>query len=126
MPAIPPVSSLQPFDGTPPARDDTRARALSALGDDAQLFEMLMPHFCAACPDQAEALLQAARAQDASQLRHWAHTLKGTLLTVGASATAALAARIELEAREGSVADAIARCDRLLAESRLLVDQLRP
>lgn len=118
--------SLAPFDGNPPARDDVRAAALSTLGDDESLLEMLMPHFCEASVTQAEAVIAAAQAADAPQVRHWAHTLKGTLLTVGAASSSALAARIELAAREGRTEGALEQATRLAAEVAILVEYLRP
>ena len=120
-----PHPSLHAFDGAPPGREDTRARALAALGDDAQLFEMLMPHFCEAAPTQADSLVLEAQRQDAAQIRHWAHTLKGTLLTIGAAESAALAAGIEAAARQGELEGVIGLTDRLARETALLVQHLR-
>jgi len=119
-------ASLEPFDGRPPARDDVRAAALSTLGDDESLLEMLMPHFCEASVNQAQSVIAAARAADAPQIRHWAHTLKGTLLTVGATSSSSLAARIELAAREGRTEGALEQATRLAAEVAILVEYLRP
>ena len=65
-------------------------------------------------------------AADAPQVRHWAHTLKGTLLTVGAAPSSALAARIELAAREGRTDGALEQATRLAAEVAILVEYLRP
>jgi HPt (histidine-containing phosphotransfer) domain-containing protein len=59
-------------------------------------------------------------------VRHWAHTLKGTLLTVGATTSSALAARIELAAREGRTEGAVEQATRLAAEVAVLVEYLRP
>lgn len=119
-------SSVQPFDGAPPTRDHTRAQARSTLGDDNSLFEMLMPHFCEAATTQAASVIAAAQAQDAEQLRHWAHTLKGTLLTIGAAPSAALAARIELDARNAQLQGTTELATRLATEVAHLVAQLRP
>lgn len=124
MTPTPSAASLQAFEGSPPSKEDTRGRALAALGEDTQLFEMLMPHFCQACPEQLSALLQAVHRQDAEQLRHCAHTLKGSLLTVGASASAALAARIEAAARQGELQETAAWAERLAGETALLVAHL--
>jgi HPt (histidine-containing phosphotransfer) domain-containing protein len=125
MTPTPSAFSLKAFEGSPPSKEAVRARALAALGDDSQLFDMLMPHFCQACPDQANALVQAARGENAEKIRHCAHTLKGSLLTVGASDSAALAARIEAAARQGELTEAAGWAKRLASETALLVEHLR-
>ncbi|MFZ9406452.1 MAG: Hpt domain-containing protein [Burkholderiaceae bacterium] len=121
-----PEFSPAPFDGKPPSRGEVRAAALATLGDDESLLEMLMPHFCEASASQAAQVIDAAKAGDPPQLRHWAHTLKGTLLTVGANTSSALAARIELAAREGRTDGAVEMATRLAAEVAILADYLRP
>ena len=121
-----PEFSAAPFDGNPPSREEVRAAALTTLGDDESLLEMLMPHFCEAAASQARQVITAAEAADAPQLRHWAHTLKGTLLTVGASTSSTLAARIELAGREGRTEGTASMANRLAAEVALLADYLRP
>lgn len=118
--------SLEPFDGKPPDQKTVRAAALTTLGDDESLLEMLMPHFCEAAISQANSVITAAQAADAPQVRHWAHTLKGTLLTVGATPSSGLAARIELAAREGRTDGALEQATRLAAEVAILVEYLRP
>jgi HPt (histidine-containing phosphotransfer) domain-containing protein len=122
MPEFSPI----PFDGNPPSKEEVRTAALATLGDDESLLEMLMPHFCEAAASQAEQVIEAAKAADAPQLRHWAHTLKGTLLTVGAGPSSSLAARIELAAREGRTEGATELATRLAAEVAVLADFLRP
>lgn len=117
---------LEPFDASPPSREHVRAAALATLGDDESLLEMLMPHFCEASVSQAQSVIASAQAADAPQVRHWAHTLKGTLLTVGATTSSALAARIELAAREGRTEGAVEQATRLAAEVAVLVEYLRP
>jgi HPt (histidine-containing phosphotransfer) domain-containing protein len=59
-------------------------------------------------------------------VQHWAHTLKGSLLTVGASATAAHAETVELAARTRQLEGLEARTRRLAAEAAIIVAHLGP
>jgi HPt (histidine-containing phosphotransfer) domain-containing protein len=55
-------------------------------------------------------LREAARKEDHELVRHEAHALKGSALTVGASAIGALCGRIEDDARNGRLDDFDERC----------------
>jgi HPt (histidine-containing phosphotransfer) domain-containing protein len=91
---------------------------------DSIFYERIVPLFCAAATEQACALVEASTAGDRDQIQHWAHTLKGSLLTVGANASADLAERIERAGREHRLEGlpALVRC--LVAETAIIVAHL--
>ena len=74
-----------PFDGRPPEPNRTRADAMARFEGDKVFYERIVPLFCAAATEQACSLVEAAAAGDRDRIQHWAHTLKGSLLTVGAT-----------------------------------------
>ena len=117
---------LEPFDGRPPSAELTRADAIARFEDDLALFERIVPLFRQAAGDQVAALLEAVERGDAMAVRHWAHTLKGSLLTVGANATAGRAEEVE-RAALGQRPEALrAQVHRLTAETRTIVSHLSP
>jgi HPt (histidine-containing phosphotransfer) domain-containing protein len=118
--------ALEPFDGHPPSAARTRADALARFENDEAFYDRIVPLFRQAASEQAEALLEAATRGDVQALQHWAHTLKGSLLTVGASATAERAEEIERAAREGRLDGLAARVKRLVAEAAIVVAHLTP
>ena len=121
------VTDLQtpaPFEGRPPEPARTRADAMARFEGDSIFYERIVPLFCAAATEQACALVEASTAGDRDQIQHWAHTLKGSLLTVGANASADLAERIERAGRERRLEGlpALVRC--LVAETAIIVAHL--
>jgi HPt (histidine-containing phosphotransfer) domain-containing protein len=126
--SVPITASLQdapqPFDGDPPTAAQTRARALARFDDDAGFLEQIVPLFRQAAIDQARSLGGAMDSGDAPKVQHWAHTLKGSLLTVGATQTAVRAERIERAAAEGRLAGLDAQVRQVVAETVVIVAQL--
>lgn len=116
----------QLFDGNPPTPAESRAAALEALSGDEGMLEILAPHFGGSAASQAQSVKSALLQGDSAQVRHWSHTLKGTLLTVGAKSSSALAARIERAAREGQLDGLGELVDRLIAETDVLISHLCP
>lgn len=125
-PSPPAAFSPEPFDGRAPSAELTRADAMARFEHDLEFFERIVPLFRQAASDQAAALLEAVERSDAPAVQHWAHTLKGSLLTVGANATAARAAELELAARERRLEGLQARARRLAAEAAIIVSHLAP
>jgi HPt (histidine-containing phosphotransfer) domain-containing protein len=114
----------RPFSGSPPSAAQSRARAIEALSGEESLLLMLAPQFRESAASQVESLKTALAKADAPDVRHWSHTLKGTLVTVGAKDTAALAAAIERTAREGILDGVQVPFERLCAEVPVLIEQL--
>jgi HPt (histidine-containing phosphotransfer) domain-containing protein len=125
-PRSPESAAHEPFDGLPPSAALTRAAAMARFEDDAAFYEQIVPLFRQAAGDQIAALLDAAARGDTRALQHWAHTLKGSLLTVGANATAAQAEAVELAARGRQTEGLEARARRLAAEAAVIVAHLDP
>jgi HPt (histidine-containing phosphotransfer) domain-containing protein len=123
---LPARAALEPFDGDPPCAADTRARALARLDGDEDFYARLAPLFRQSALEQARALGGASARGDAAQLRHWAHTLKGSLDAVGAIASAARAQRIEGLAREARLEEIGPLVAQLVAETAVIADQLSP
>ena len=113
-----------PFDGRPPEPSRTRADAMSRFEGDTVFFARIVPLFCSAATEQACALVEAAAAGDRERIQHWAHTLKGSLLTVGATPSAELAERIERAGRERRLEGLPALVRRLVAETATIVAHL--
>jgi len=126
MPERPGGPPPLPFDGTPPNAGTTRARALARLGDDGSFLARLGPVYRRSVDEQGAALLSATRGGDADAVRHWAHTLKGSLMTVGAVASAERAGRIERAARAGRLAGIAAQAACVVDEARTIAEQLDP
>ena len=114
----------QPFDGQPPTAAQTRARALARFDDDAAFLAQIVPLFRQAAMDQARALAAAMDSGNSSKLQHWAHTLKGSLLTMGAAQSAARAETIERAAAEGRLAELPSQVRQVVAETVVIVAQL--
>lgn len=115
-----------PFDGAPPSAGTTRERALARFGDDGAFLARLGPVYRRSVDEQGAALLEASRGGDADAVRHWAHMLKGSLLTVGAVASAERAGRIERAARAGRLAGIAAQAACVVAEARTIAEHLDP
>jgi HPt (histidine-containing phosphotransfer) domain-containing protein len=128
MPAAPRPEppSLPPFDGTPPTPEESIANALACFESDSSLFDRIAPHFRRAALEQAQSLRRALEQHDQAQVRHWAHTLKGSLLTVGARLTARHASEIERIAREQGLDGLEPAVMRVIDETRVIADHLSP
>ncbi|RPH44034.1 MAG: Hpt domain-containing protein [Burkholderiales bacterium] len=113
-----------PFDGRPPAPAQTRADAMARFEGDEVFYERIVPLFCSAATEQACALVEATSAGDRDAIQHWAHTLKGSLLTVGATRSAELAEDVERAGRECRLEGLPARVRRLVAENAIIVAHL--
>jgi HPt (histidine-containing phosphotransfer) domain-containing protein len=113
-----------PFEGQPPAPARTRAAAMARFEGDAVFYERIVPLFCSAATEQACALVEAAAAGEREPIQHWAHTLKGSLLTVGANSSAALAEAIEHAGQEGRLQDLPSLARRLAAETAVIAAHL--
>lgn len=113
-----------PFDGRPPTAAETRRLALARFDGDAGFLEQIVPLFRQACVDQSRALVAAMAAGDAPTVQHWSHTLKGSLLTMGADSTAMRAEVIERAAAKGRLADLEALVRQVVAETMVIVAQL--
>lgn len=113
-----------PFDGHPPHAEDTRALAMARFDGDTDFFARIIPLFRQAAVDQAGSLADAAERRDAALIQHWAHTLKGSLLTVGANATAARAEALETAARNGRTEGLRDAVRQVVAETLIIARQL--
>lgn len=113
-----------PFEGRPPTPAHTRAEAMARFEGDAVFYERIVPLFCSAATEQACALVEAAAAGKQDPIQHWAHTLKGSLLTVGANPSATLAEAIERAGHEGRLAGLPSLARRLAAETAIIVAHL--
>jgi HPt (histidine-containing phosphotransfer) domain-containing protein len=118
------LAPLPPFDGHPPSASRTRADAMARFGHDTAIYERIVPLFGTAATGQANAIIEAVGAADRGRIAHWAHTLKGSLLTVGAMQTAIRAERVELAAREGRIDGLMPWALQLAAETAVIAGQL--
>jgi HPt (histidine-containing phosphotransfer) domain-containing protein len=91
--------SAQAFDGHPPSAEESKARALAIIGDDPSLLAMLAPVFAQSSVSQLQKLAEALSQSDTAQIRHWAHSLKGSLASIGAAGPSARASAIEARAK---------------------------
>jgi PAS domain S-box-containing protein len=115
--AGPPTSSTP---GPPETLD--RAELLDRVGGDVKLLRELVGVFLDSWPGQVSELRAALERGDGPTLARVAHTLKGTVGTLGARAAYAAAQRLEAVLRDGRLVEARAACDVL--EEALL--HLRP
>jgi HPt (histidine-containing phosphotransfer) domain-containing protein len=114
----------QPFSGGVLSHEACHRRALDSLGGDAALLAVLVPEFVRAIELQTAALESALRDADRMQVAHWAHTLKGSVLTLGATDIGAQAGAIEAQAREADFAVLSAAIEQLVVQTRHLAAQL--
>lgn len=122
----PEPESLPLFDGAPPTPDESRANALACLEGDASLLERIAPLFRRAALEQAQSLRDALDREDGPNVRHWAHTLKGSLLTVGAKPTARHASEVERRAREHGLDGLRQAVMQVVDETAVIADHLSP
>jgi HPt (histidine-containing phosphotransfer) domain-containing protein len=120
------VAAAPPFDGRPPDAERTRAAAMARFEGDDVFYARIVPLFRQAVSDQSRGLLEAVRARDAAKITHWSHSLKGSLLTVGAIEVAERAEFIEAAAGAARLDGLALRAVRLIAEAAVIVEQLDP
>jgi two-component system sensor histidine kinase/response regulator len=99
-----------------------RTCALAMTGDDVHLLGELVRLFLAECPGWLAQCREGIARPDAPLLRRAAHTLKGTLATLGGKEAFAVAQRLEGVGRSGDLRDATA----LYAELEKALERLRP
>jgi CheY-like chemotaxis protein len=80
--------------------------ALSYVGGDRALLDELLGIFAEDAPVRMDAIRRAIASGDAQELMREAHTLKGALKVLGASAAAGLALDLETLARDGDLSRA--------------------
>ena len=91
--------SAQAFDGHPPSPEESKIRARAIIGDDPTLLAMLAPVFAQSSVTQLQKLSDSLAQGDTAQVRHWAHSLKGSLASIGAAGPSARASTIEARAK---------------------------
>ena len=91
--------SAQAFDGHPPSPEESKLRARAIIGDDPTLLAMLAPVFAQSSVTQLQKLSDSLAQGDTVQVRHWAHSLKGSLASIGAAGPSARASAIEARAK---------------------------
>ncbi|MFN7950386.1 MAG: response regulator [bacterium] len=105
MPAAPAAVPPTVPRGATAAESDLDAAAVAQLhaelGDETA--RMILESFLTDTPPLLEQLAQALAAADVASVRRAAHDVKSTSRTVGAFAAAAVAERIETQAREGTI-----------------------
>jgi len=102
------AGALARFSGTAPPPESAAAApafdesaALEYAGGDRELLAELLGIFAADGAGHLRALHEAMAASDAAALMRTAHTLKGSLLVLGAGTAAALAGELEALGRDG-------------------------
>jgi HPt (histidine-containing phosphotransfer) domain-containing protein len=85
---------------------------------------MLAPVFAESSVSQLQKLAQALSQNDAAQVRHWAHSLKGSLASIGAAGPSARASAIEYRARIHEFAGLGIQNDLLSAEVTVVAANL--
>jgi HPt (histidine-containing phosphotransfer) domain-containing protein len=95
-----------------PAPDAIAGRLLELAGDrspaEIELVKDLVTAFLARAPDRVSALCAAGAAGDAEALEDQAHSLRGAAGNIGATAVMEACERLENDARDGQLPDAIA------------------
>jgi HPt (histidine-containing phosphotransfer) domain-containing protein len=116
--------SAQAFDGRTPSPEESKARARAIIGDDPSLLAMLAPVFAQSSVTQLQKLAQALSQNDAAQVRHWAHSLKGSLASIGAAGPSARASAIEARAKIHDLTGLGEQVDLLAAEVAVVAANL--
>jgi HPt (histidine-containing phosphotransfer) domain-containing protein len=119
-----PALSTQAFDGRAPSPEESKASARAIIGDDPTLLAMLAPVFAESSVSQLQKLAQALSQNDAAQVRHWAHSLKGSLASIGAAGPSARAGAIEARAKVHHLTGLGNQIDLLAAEVALVAANL--
>jgi HPt (histidine-containing phosphotransfer) domain-containing protein len=116
--------STRAFDGCAPSPEESKARARAIIGDDPSLLSILAPVFAQSSVSQLQKLAQALSQNDAAQVRHWAHSLRGSLASIGATGPAARAGAIEARAKIHDLTGLGTQIDLLTAEVSLVAANL--
>jgi HPt (histidine-containing phosphotransfer) domain-containing protein len=80
--------------------------------------------FAQSSVSQLQKLAQALSQNDAAQVRHWAHSLKGSLASIGAAGPSARAGAIETRAKIHDLTGLGTQIDLLAAEVALVAANL--
>lgn len=86
------------------------------VGDDPEAIRDLLETFVKSGRERVQALRVAVEANNAPQIRHEAHSIKGASGNYGAMRLYELAAQMEKEAAKGTTAGAAAQMEQLNAE----------
>ena len=101
-----------------------RSEALRMIGDDEDLLAEVAALAQVELTRQLGALEAALAASDAASARREAHTIKGTVATLGANAVRDAAMAAEHAARDGDLASAASRAAHLKILCARLIDEL--
>jgi HPt (histidine-containing phosphotransfer) domain-containing protein len=108
----------------PPVDLDAFRRTMEEAGA-AEAVDGILTTFVETLPGRLEALVAAARGTAAEPIQRAAHAFKSAAGTIGARALATLLEQMEAAARDGDVAGARDRVDRIRAEAQAALDYLR-
>lgn len=103
-----------------PNIDELRSR----LGGNREAADSLLEMFANTAPTQVEALRAAAAASDVKQAKYVAHSLKGSLLWIGANAAAEAARSVEAAFADGATLGSAEAIDHLAREVGLVVQAI--
>jgi HPt (histidine-containing phosphotransfer) domain-containing protein len=92
------------------------ARLEANLENDADLIRSIVEAFLRDHPQREREMAEALRGGDSPTLARSAHTVKGLLLTLGASPAADVALRLEILARGGNLPDSGPALEELRSE----------
>ena len=112
----PAAETVPPAERTGPLVVFDGRQALAHTGGDRRLLKQIIRLFRADCPVTLRQIDRAVEARDAEALRMAAHTLKGSIATVGGLAARQQAAAIEEMGRSGELSGARRACIRLRDE----------
>jgi two-component system, sensor histidine kinase and response regulator len=99
--------------------------ALELMNHDQSLLFEVAAQFCDWAPGRIIALQSAVELGDGKAVEQLAHTIRGTAVNFGATATAAAAGQLEAIGRRGHPAEAAAACEALTVEVERLRTALR-
>jgi HPt (histidine-containing phosphotransfer) domain-containing protein len=103
---VPAAVSVTPFSAGRPAFDERVVRA--RLGDNARLFDKMVRLFLEDCPARLRAMRRAIAAGDGEALREAAHALKGAAANFAAAPVVEAARQLELQGKNGDLAQSLA------------------
>jgi len=103
---VPAAVSVTPFAKGRPAFDERVVRA--RLGDNARLFDKMVRLFLEDCPARLRAMRRAIAAGDGEALREAAHALKGAAANFAAAPVVEAASQLELQGKNGDLAQSLA------------------
>jgi two-component system sensor histidine kinase/response regulator len=116
--AEPSTPLLSPGDNGAKDKLIDRVAAMKSVGGDRELLAELVQTFLRAYPGYLQQLRDAIQNKDAPLLRLAAHTLKGTMSTLGAPRSAAIAEQLELLGKNNT----LEKAGNLLAELEAVMD----